>query len=158
MQRHALRLGVSLITFLLGLAVSNVSSLFHLHRASSTQYEREVLAANDAYLDAHVRRDVAALDALLADEFTVGGFWGWGVNKARRLAEVANPDVSFVAMNSSDTQVTADENAGEVSGRAVLVMRVRGAEYVSRPYLFTRRFERRGGRWQIVGVHVAPAE
>lgn len=159
MQRHALRLGVSVITFLLGLTASNVSSLFHLnHVTSDSRYEREVLAANDAYLDAHVRRDVAALDDLLADEFTVSGRVGRWTDKAGRLALVANPEVTFVAMNAADVRVTASETTGAVSGRGTMVVRYRGHEYVSPPYLFTRNFVRRDGRWQVVSVQVARAE
>ena len=158
MQRQALRLSVSVLTFVLGLAASTVPSFFHLNAAPSSQYEREVLVANDGYLNAHTRRDVAALDDLLADEFTVEGYLVRGADKARRLAQVANPDVSFVSMANSDVRVTASASAGEVSGRGVLVVRLRGQDYASRPYLFTRRFERRGGRWQVVSVHVTPTE
>jgi Domain of unknown function (DUF4440) len=157
MQRHALRLGVSVVTFLFSLAVSIVPSFFHFNAAPSNQYEREVLRANEAYVNAHVSRDVAALNDLLADEFTVNGY-GRGSDKARRLRMVANPNVSFVSMNSSDVRVTANESEGTVSGRGVLVMSFGGEEYDSRPYLFTRSFERRDGHWQIVSVQVAPAE
>ncbi len=158
MQRHALRLGVSIITFLLSLAASSVPSLFHLNHVSDSRYEQEVLAANDAYLDAHVRRDVAALDGLLADEFTVGGRLGRWTDKAQRLALVANPEVTFVTMNAAGVHVTASETTGAVSGRGTLVIRYRGEEYTSPPYLFTRNFVRRDGRWQLVSVQVARAE
>ena len=117
-----------------------------------------MLAANDAYLAAHVRRDVAALDDLLAQEFTVSGYVGRWADKAQRLALVANPEVTFVAMNASDVRVTASETTGAVSGRGTLVVRYRGREYASPPYLFTRNFVRRDGRWQVVSVQVARAE
>ncbi|MFL6209820.1 MAG: nuclear transport factor 2 family protein [Pyrinomonadaceae bacterium] len=157
MKRHTLRLGVSLVTFLFSLAVSTVPSFLHLNTAPNNRYEREVLTANEAYINAHLSRDVAALNDLLADEFTVNGY-GRGTDKARRLALVANPNVAFVSMNSSDVHVMASENTGAVSGRGVLVMRFGGEEYDSRPYLFIRSFERRDGRWQIVSVQVTPAE
>lgn len=157
MQRHLIRLGVSAVTFILGIVFAAAPSLFRTSPAPRGASEREVLRANQAYLDAHMNRDLAALDAILADDFTVAGRYGVLTGKARRLALVADSDVTFVSIDCYNTRVWAADDAGEVSGQATVLSRYRGEEYVSPPYSFIRRFERRDGRWQVVSVSFAPA-
>jgi ketosteroid isomerase-like protein len=155
MLRYGIRLTASIVTFFLGLALSFVPSFFSANAPRVNVYEREVLEVNRQYLDAHITRDVAALDALLADDFTIGGWFGSPTGKAQRLALLTNSDLSFIDINSRDTRVTASENYGEVSGYAVLTGSYAGQEYTSAPYRYTRRFERRDGRWQVVGVETS---
>lgn len=155
MLRYGIRLSVSIVTFFFGLALSFVPSFLSSEAPRVSGYEREVLEANQHYLDAHIQRDVAALDVLLADDFTIGGRFDRSTGKAQRLALLTNSDFSFIDINSRDTHVTASENYGEVSGYAVLRGSYAGQDYASPPYRYTRRFERRDGRWQIVGVETS---
>ena len=154
-MRHAIRLSVSVATFIFGLALSAVPSLWPSDAPRAGSFEQEVLNANREYLEAYGRRDVAALDRLLADEFTIRGRYGRYESKARRLETVASPDLEFISVDSISTSVAADENAGEVSGRAVVHGSRSGRDFTSPPYGFTRRFERRDGRWQVVSVEVS---
>jgi hypothetical protein len=155
MLRHGIRLSVSVVTFIIGLALSFAPSLFSSDAPKASAFEREVLEANQQYLDAHINRDVAALDRLLADDFFIGGRFGMGASKAQRLALLGDSDFSFIDINSRDTRVTASENYGEVSGYAVLRGGYAGREYTSPPYHYVRRFERREGRWQVVSVETS---
>lgn len=155
MLRHGIRLSVSVVTFILGLAVSFIPSFLSSDAPRANVYGQEVLEANRQYLDAHMNRDAAALDRLLADDFTIGGRFGRTTGKAQRLALLTNSDFSFIDINSSDTRVTASKNYGEVSGHAVLRGSYAGQDYTSPPYRYTRRFERRDGRWQVVGVETS---
>jgi len=155
MLRHGIRLSVSIVTFFLGLALSFVPAFFSSDAPRVNVYEREVLEANQQYLDAHIKRDVDALDRLLADDFVIGGRVGRTTSKAPRLGLLTNSDFSFLDINSRDTRVKASENYGEVSGYAVLRGDYAGQEYTSPPYRYTRRFERRDGRWQVVGVETS---
>ena len=152
MLRYGIRLSVSIATFLLGLALSFVPSLFSPEAPARGGFEGEVLGANQAYIQAHINRDVAALDRLLADEFIIGGRYGGVTTKSQRLALLNNPVYSFIDIRSHGTRVTATENHGEVSGYAVLTGRYSGREATSNSYHYTRRFERRDGRWQVIGV------
>lgn len=154
MLRYGIRLSVSVATFFLGLALSAALSLLPSAAPRGGAFEQEVLNANREYLQAHIDRDVAALDRLLAEDFTIGGRYGRWMGKARRLAMLSDPDVSFLSVDSDETRVSAGETAGEVSGRAVLRGSYRGREYLSPPYRYTRRFERRDGRWQVVSVEI----
>jgi Domain of unknown function (DUF4440) len=155
MLRHGIRLSVSIATFVVGLALSFVPSLLSPGAPKTTGYEGEVLEANRQYLDAHIKRDAAALDRLLADDFTFGGPHGRVSDKAERLALLTDSDFAFIDIQSSDTRVTASRDEGEVSGRAVLTAAYAGRESTSHSYYYTRRFERRDGRWQVVSVETS---
>lgn len=154
MLRYGIRLSVSVATFFLGLALSAALSFLPSAAPRGGACEQEVLNANREYLQAHMNRDVAALDRLLADEFTIGGRYGRVMSKSRRLAMLSDPNLSFLSFEGEDTRVSASGVAGEVSGRAVLRGSYMGREYLSPPYRYVRRFERRDGRWQVVGVEI----
>ena len=154
MLRYGLRLSVSIVTFVTGLALSFVPSLLPSDAPGGAGFETEILEANRAYIRAHVNRDVATLDGLLADEFAINGRHGGVTTKAERLALLHSPVYSFIDIESSDTRVTATENYGEVTGYATLTGRYSGREATEHSYRYTRRFERRNGRWQVVGVEI----
>lgn len=154
MLRHAIRLSVSVATFIFGLALSTVPSLFTSGATPASAFEQQIIDANREYLEAYTRRDVDALDGLLAEEFTVRGRYGRYDSKARRLASVADSDLESITVDSANDSVTANETAGAVSGQAVVRGVYAGREFSSPPYRFTRRFERREGRWQLVAVEV----
>lgn len=154
MLRHAIRLSVSVATFVFGLALSTVPSLLFSEAPRANTFEQEVLNANREYLEAYGRRDVDALDGLLAEEFTVRGLHGMYDTKDRRLAMVADPDLEFITVDSNNSRVEASESAGEVSGHAVVYGSHSGRNFSSPPYRFKRKFEKREGRWQLVTVEI----
>lgn len=154
MMRHAIRLSVSVATFIFGLALSAIPSLLPSDASPARTFEQEVLNANREYLEAYGRRDVDALDGLLAEEFSVRGRFGMYDTKARRLATVADPDLEFITVDSNNSGVEANATAGAVSGQAVVRGVYAGREFNSHPYRFTRKFEKRDGRWQLVAVEI----
>lgn len=154
MMRHAIRLSVSVATFIFGLALSAIPSLLPAGASPAGTFEQEVLNANREYLEAYGRRDVDALDGLLAEEFAVKGRFGMYDTKSRRLATVADPDLESITVDSNNSSVEATATAGEVRGRAVVRGVYAGSEFSSHPYRFTRKFEKRDGRWQLVTVEI----
>ena len=154
MMRHAVRLSVSVATFIFGLALAAVPSLPPSASPRAGALEQEVLKANREYLDAYTRRDVAALDRLLAEEFTVKGRYGMYDSKERRLATVADADLEFITVDNHNARVEVNEIVGEVSGQAVVRGVYAGRDFSSPPYRFTRKFEKRDGRWQLVSVEI----
>lgn len=154
MLRHAIRLSVSVATFIFGLALSAVPSLFTSGATPASAFEHQIIDANREYLEAYTRRDVDTLDHLLAEEFTVKGRYGRYDSKSRRLASVADSDLESITVESVNESVTANDSSGSVSGHAVVRGVYAGREFSSPPYRFTRRFEKREGRWQLVTVEV----
>jgi len=101
MMRHAVRLSVSVATFIFGLALSAIPSLLPFDSPRASSLEQEVINANQEYLEAYSRRDVAALDQLLAEEFTVRGRYGNYDSKERRLATVADSALESITVDST---------------------------------------------------------
>jgi ketosteroid isomerase-like protein len=147
---------VSLATFLIGTAITAPWSGGARHDANATTAntaaEQELLSIERRYVDAHVQRDTATLDSILADDFTIMHRYGIVGDKAERLALLENPDFTFVSVDTSDVEVTVDGDEGTVTGRAVVRGRYGDREFRSPPYRYTRRYEKRQGRWQIVSV------
>lgn len=155
MQRNIIYLFVSLATFLIGNIIAAPWSTADRTTAPGAEYtttEQELLTIERRYLDAHIQRDVATLDSLLAEDFTIAHAFGRVSDKAARLSLVADSDFTFVDVNTFgvDAEVNGDE--GVVTGRAVVTGSYEGREFKSPPYRYTRRFEKRQGRWQIVSV------
>lgn len=152
MQRHAVRLSVALVTFLVGIASSSFVNAFPGEPAGDAA--REVLRVERDYVRAHLERDVAALDRVLADDFS--SFRG-RVRKERRLAMLASPHFRVISLKTKDVEVSVSGDEAEVSGRAAMKGSVGGREFETPNYTFTRRLEKRDGRWQITHMHFRPS-
>ena len=143
MRYYATRIPAALITFVLGIASANLAA--YVWGASSD--ERDVLAVEREYVRAHVERDVAALDRVLADDFSM---FGGRVTKEHRLALIANPLFAVTSLKTSDVQVVVNGREAILTGTARLSGSFRGREFTTPRYGYTRHLEKRGGRWQIV--------
>ena len=79
MQRNIIYLFVSIATFLTGTIITapwRAADHGGAPRASYTAAEQELLSIERRYLDAHVERDAAALDSILADDFIIANSRG----------------------------------------------------------------------------------
>jgi ketosteroid isomerase-like protein len=143
MRKIATRLPAALITFVIGVASAGLGA--DVRTGSSD--ERAVLAVEREYVRAHVERDVAALERVLADDFTM--FHG-KVTKEHRLALLASPFYAVTSLKTSGVSVVVDGDEARVSGTASISGRFRKREFSTPRYGYTRKYEKRGGRWQIV--------
>ncbi|HEY0407553.1 MAG TPA: nuclear transport factor 2 family protein [Pyrinomonadaceae bacterium] len=153
-MKLALRLIVALFTFLIGLSSVAVLSPLRFDAAANGKAEQEIRQAESQYLMAHLQRDTATLDSLLADEFTIGRVRGRGMNKAERLALLEDDDFAFTSIQTDNVQVSVNGESAVVTGEAVVQGHYGDREFASPPYGFTRQYEKRQGRWQIVSVTV----
>ena len=159
MQRNIIYLFVSIATFLIGTIITapwRTADHATAPPASYTAAEQELLSIERRYLDAHVERDVAALDSILADDFIIANSRGRVSDKASRLALVEDSDFTFVNIETFDVDAHVNGDEGVVTGSAVVTGRYQDREFQSPPYRFIRRYEKRQGRWQIVSVQFAP--
>ena len=145
MRYYATRIPAALITFVLGIASSNLVGYVW---AGSSE-ERAVLAVEREYIRAHVERDVAALDRVLADDFSM---FGGRVKKEHRLALISNPFFTITSLKTEGVEVVVNGNEAIVTGAARLSGSFRKREFSTPRYGYTRHLEKRGGRWQIVSV------
>lgn len=161
MQRNIIYLFVSIATFLIGTIIASpwraADQPIATYPASYTAAEQELLSVERGYLNAHIDRDVAALDSILADDFTMTHRRGRVSDKAARLALLEDSDFTFVNIDTFDVDVHVNGDEGVVTGRAVVTGRWEEREFRSPPYRFMRRYEKRDGRWQIVLVQFGPS-
>ena len=143
----AKRLPVALLTFVVGITTANLSARLWPVASSSAADERAVLEVEREYIRAHTEGDVAALDRVLADDFTS---FGGRVTKAYRLALLSNPYFVVTSLVTDDVSVSVRGDEAWVSGKARMSATYRDRDFTPLPYRFTRRYERRDGRWQIV--------
>jgi ketosteroid isomerase-like protein len=159
MQRNIIYLFVSIATFLTGTIITapwRTAEHAAPQPASYTAAEQELLSIERRYLDAHVERDAAALDSILADDFIIANSRGRVSDKASRLALVEDSDFTFVNIETFDVDAHVNGDEGVVTGSATVTGRYQDREFQSPPYRFIRRYEKRQGRWQIVSVQFAP--
>jgi hypothetical protein len=111
--------------------------------------QQEVRETQDVLIQAYLKRDGAALDRVLADEYVFTNDQGKVVNKAATLAMFASGERTISSYNIDDAQVFV------YNGAAVMIYHYTSKEqYKGRAddgqYRLTRVFVRRSGRWQIV--------
>jgi len=147
MRHIAIRLPVAIVTFIVGITISSLTANVRPFASSHTGEERAVLEVEREYVRAHTERDVAALDRILADDFTS---FGGRVNKERKLALLSNPYFVVTSLATEDVSVSVRGEEAWVSGNARMTGSFRGRDFETPSYRFTRRYEKREGRWQIV--------
>jgi hypothetical protein len=147
MRHLAVRIGVAVVTFLVGVTSAGLVAGVWPGASPLSGEARAVLAVEREYVRAHMERDLEALDRVLADDFTS---FGGRVRKEHRMAMLANPVFKITSLVTEGVRVEAGRDEARVTGRARLSGSVRGREFTTPQYEFTRRYERRAGRWQIV--------
>lgn len=152
MARQALHIFVALATFLIGLTAAGLRPYHHTDLRPHSSLEQEVLSVEREYLDAHIARDTAALDRILSDDFTFSHCGRFVTTKAQRLDLMDSPYFYFTSIDTDHVDVSINGDQAVVTGEAVASGFYREQEWVSPRYAFTRVYEKRQGRWQIVSV------
>jgi ketosteroid isomerase-like protein len=116
----------------------------------------EIVALESRLRAAQLAADVAALDALIADELLFTGPDGTLGTKAQDLAAHGSGAVRFRAHEPEELRVRrVGANVAVTALRARLVVEVAGAS-VSGTYRYTRVWARENGDdWRVVGGHVS---
>jgi ketosteroid isomerase-like protein len=146
---------VALITFVIGLTSASILNVFRFKTATDSAAEQEIRQLEREYIEAHLNRDTARLDSLLADEFTIRDRCRTITNKAQRLALLEDSDSAFVDIEIYGSQVEVNGESATVTGSAAVEGRHSGREFFTPRYRFTRLYEKREGHWQIVSVRVS---
>jgi ketosteroid isomerase-like protein len=117
---------------------------------------QEVLKTEREQRDAYLRRDVAATNLLVADEFVLtiqGGELG---NKANLITFLKEEPVDpTLTLDAEDTQVRVSGDTAIVTGRRIERRRrpdnnQEGVAYAR----YTRTYVKRQGRWQLLAEHL----
>ena len=111
--------------------------------------EKEVLQTLDAVDQATDKRDKAALERLMADEFIYHGSNGVAQTKAQSIAQTTAGGTAWSSRKYDNLKVRIYGDIAVVTGSTELLGA--SANFKSGPRLFTRIFVRRDGRWQDLG-------
>jgi ketosteroid isomerase-like protein len=118
-----------------------------------SQAEQEIRAAEHQWNEARVKADIATLDRLLADGWTVTHGGGTMDTKAQYLADLKSGDRKFSADVKEDAlTVRIYGDTAVASGLSDSKVTFKG-QVQGGPLRFTRVYVRRDGRWVMIVSH-----
>ena len=136
---------MKLATLLLGLL--SVPAAF----AAPSAVEQQLIDAENAWAQAVMKSDVAALEKLYADEYLFTDPSGMKFTKSQDIANTRTGDLKLTAYRLGDLQVHVYGDVATVTGSNTITATFHGAD-ASGQYRFTDVFVKRDGRWQVVAT------
>ena len=155
MKHTVIRLAVAVVTFVIGLALAALVNPFHSRTVSNASDEREVLRVEREYIQANLDADTDVLREILADEFSIRTRWGRLTTKAERLELLEDPYFAFESIRTDNVRAEVTGDTAVVTGNVSIRSR-NGSRESGGSYRYSREYEKRGGRWQIVTVYLRP--
>jgi ketosteroid isomerase-like protein len=113
----------------------------------------EIRALEAAHNAALAGRDVAALEKMMAEDFTFVTPRGDLRNRQDVLKAVAAGGIGNEYLESSDLRIRIYADTAVVTGRAVQTAQRAGKDYTEK-FRFTRVYVRRGGQWLAVALQM----
>jgi len=131
----------TLVIALLGLLASSRA------RAQATSaVEQEIIKLEQTVTNAQFKKDRAALERLLADDYLYTHSNGSVLNKTQEIAESMSSDVQWTDSKFADLKVRMFGDVAVLTGRQTIQGTAKG--YVPGPRRITDIFVKRSGRWQ----------
>jgi ketosteroid isomerase-like protein len=115
--------------------------------------EHEVRTVEREWGDAFERRDFAALDRIMADEYILTDPLGNVRGKAESLAALETNEVLFESTKSDNVNVRINGDTAVVTGRSTFRGRYKGWSMAGK-YQYTDVLVKRSGSWQAVSSHI----
>lgn len=132
--------------------IAVVLTLFASSLSNAQSVEEQIKKLEIQWADAGVRKDVAAIERLFADDFsgtaTTGAVW----TKANEIADLKSGKDVLSSYTYSDMKVRTYGDAAVVTYVAMLKETFDGRD-VSGTSRWTDTWVKRGGSWQIVSSH-----
>ncbi len=114
--------------------------------------EVEVLAANAQIDEGVVKKDMARLEQLYADDFVFTHGSGLVDSKASWLKNIQNPEIRFASRGQDSTKAEMHGDVAILFGRLDIVREQK--QQISKYGLwYVRVFVRKNERWQLVSHH-----
>ena len=117
--------------------------------ASSASVEEQIKKIEKDRAAAVTKADVAALEAVTSDDYTLIDRNGRVRDKAQTMSAIKTGDIKITSNEVSDLKVRVYGDTAVVTGRADTKGTIGGRD-VSGPMLFTRVYVKKSGRWQSV--------
>jgi uncharacterized protein (TIGR02246 family) len=125
-----------------------------------TKAEEEVRKLEREWLDAYEQNDAAAMERIVADDFTITFPNGGMQTKPQLMAMVKSPRRAGqprMKFHTEDVQSRAYGTAVILIGRVVTEYE-RDGKTVREQSRYTDTYVSRGGRWQVVASHLSNVE
>lgn len=109
--------------------------------------EQELLKIERAWLDAYLKRDVAAMERIESDDFTITHANGQVITKAQEIASLKRSTTadSSMSFSTEDTKVRVYGDTAVLTG--IFVSKSKDSTERSR---YTDVYVKRNGQWQVV--------
>jgi ketosteroid isomerase-like protein len=134
----------TLVVALLGLLASS-----RAWAQTTRAAEQDIIKLEQTVTDDQFKKDRAALERLLADDYLYTHSNGSVLNKAQEIAESMSSDVQWTDSKFADLKVRIFGDVAVLTGRQTIRGAAKG--YVPGPRRITDIFVKRNGRWQHVG-------
>jgi ketosteroid isomerase-like protein len=121
-------------------------------RKKSVSVEQELIKLENEWNDAMVRRDVAFLDGILADNWTGTDQDGTFLSKAQFLASLKSGEDVISSEVADEMKVRVYGDTAVVTGRNTFKGKLKGKD-TSGQERWTDVFVKRTGLWQCVASH-----
>lgn len=120
--------------------------------SSASAVEQELLKLERAWLDAYQKHDVAAMERIEADDFSITHSNGQVITKAQEIANLkkAGPGESSMTFSTEETKVRLFGDTAILNG--IVVMKGNNSTQRSR---YTDVYVKRNGQWQVVASHLS---
>ncbi|MDR3725453.1 MAG: nuclear transport factor 2 family protein [Terracidiphilus sp.] len=124
-------------------------------RAQKHEFHREIDQKEDAWRDAILKSNIAALDALLADDYMAISSFGTLQSKEQAMNSVRSGQLHFTALEFSDRKVHFYGTTAVVTSRAE-VTATAGDKDISGSYRYIRVYVRDArGVWKVVSFEAS---
>lgn len=110
-----------------------------------------------AWLDAYEQLDTKAMDAIVADDFTITFPNGSVQSKAQVLASLKGPRPAgrSIKFHTEDVQARVYGDTVILTGRVVTQYQRDGQTVSKEEQRYTDTYVKRNGRWQVVASHLS---
>jgi ketosteroid isomerase-like protein len=115
--------------------------------------EQQVLAVEDAWIDAETRRDEAALRRIMDDRYTVNRSDGTTVGKEAEVVRLLGSNILSATL--SERSVLVDGDTAVTFGTVNVTMPADGAGTVTSAARYTLTYVRRNGHWRALAFHAS---
>jgi ketosteroid isomerase-like protein len=125
-----------------------------MSNASAQTEEQRVLAVEDEYVAAEVRRDEVVLRQLVDDRFVLNSTSGKTSGKDTLIQDILG--MKMVAQTITERSVLVEGDIAIVFGTAKLHFAVPGKEDSVSTLRYTSTYVKRQGQWRMLALQMAP--
>ena len=142
------------IVLLLSLSAFTYADLKADHPPQDKTTEQQLISLKREIGKAYVRRDLAALERIYADDYTVTDSVGAKSGKAQEIERMKSGSVVYESTSYDDVTVRIYGDVAIVAGRGTVKGRGKDGAF-HRQYFSTNVFVKERGQWRAVAAHIS---